>query len=49
MGVPKKQLDAAIEYIRQTPVVRDVFISGGDGLLINDHDFGIYFKKSACN
>ena len=36
MGVPKKQLDAAIEYIRQTPVVRDVLISGGDGLLIND-------------
>lgn len=36
MGVPKKQLDAAIDYIRQTPVVRDVLISGGDGLLIND-------------
>lgn len=36
MGVPKKQLDVAIEYIRQTPEVRDVLISGGDGLLIND-------------
>lgn len=36
MGVPKKQLDAAIDYIRQTPEVRDVLISGGDGLLIND-------------
>ena len=33
MGVPKKQLDAAIGYIRQTPQVRDVLISGGDGLL----------------
>jgi lysine 2,3-aminomutase len=37
MGVPKKQLDAAIEYIRNTPEVRDVLISGGDGLLINDN------------
>nr|WP_295971425.1 lysine 2,3-aminomutase [uncultured Bacillus sp.] len=36
MGVPKKQLDDAIEYIRQTSVIRDVLISGGDGLLIND-------------
>ncbi|MFS0656708.1 lysine 2,3-aminomutase [Bacillus sp. 179-C3.3 HS] len=36
MGVPKKQLDAAIGYIRSTPEVRDVLISGGDGLLIND-------------
>lgn len=36
MGVPKKQLDACIEYIRNTPEVRDVLLSGGDGLLIND-------------
>lgn len=36
MGVPKKQLDDAIGYIRNTPEVRDVLISGGDGLLIND-------------
>ncbi|QOY34952.1 lysine 2,3-aminomutase [Anaerobacillus isosaccharinicus] len=36
MGVPKKQLDVVINYIRNTPEVRDVLISGGDGLLIND-------------
>lgn len=36
MGVPKKQMDAAIDYIAQTPAVRDVLLSGGDGLLIND-------------
>lgn len=36
MGVPKKQLDDAIDYIKNTPEVRDVLISGGDGLLIND-------------
>ena len=33
MGVPKKQIDAAIDYIRQTPEVRDVLISGGDGIV----------------
>ena len=37
MGVPKKQLDRAIDYIRQTPEVRDVLLSGGDALLINDN------------
>lgn len=37
MGVPKKQLDAAINYISETPAIRDVLISGGDGLLINDN------------
>ncbi|HHW39246.1 MAG TPA: lysine 2,3-aminomutase [Bacillales bacterium] len=36
MGVPKKQIDGAIDYIRNTPEVRDVLLSGGDALLIND-------------
>ncbi|MGO4889697.1 lysine 2,3-aminomutase [Anaerobacillus sp. MEB173] len=36
MGVPKKQIDVVIDYIRNTPEIRDVLISGGDGLLIND-------------
>ena len=36
MGVPKKQLDKAIEYIAQTPQIRDVLLSGGDALLVND-------------
>lgn len=35
-AVPKPQLDAAIDYIRRTPQVRDVLLSGGDGLLVND-------------
>jgi len=30
------QLDAAIEYIAQTPAVRDVILSGGDPLLLED-------------
>lgn len=36
MGVPKKQMEDAIAYIRNTPAVRDVLLSGGDGLLVND-------------
>lgn len=36
MGVPKKQMDACIDYIRRTPEIRDVLLSGGDGLLVND-------------
>lgn len=35
-AVPRPQLDAAITYIRNTPAVRDVLLSGGDGLLVND-------------
>ena len=36
MAVPKKQLDRAIDYIRNNKEVRDVLLSGGDALLIND-------------
>ena len=35
-AVPKPQLDAAISYIREHTEVRDVLLSGGDGLLVND-------------
>lgn len=31
-----EQIEASLEYIRQTPAVRDVLISGGDGFLISD-------------
>lgn len=36
MGVPKKQMDACIAYIREHPEIRDVLLSGGDALLVND-------------
>lgn len=36
LGVPKKQMDAGIEYIRNNPEIRDVLLSGGDALLVND-------------
>ncbi len=32
----RTQIDEAINYIKNTPAVRDVLISGGDGLLIPD-------------
>jgi lysine 2,3-aminomutase len=34
--MPRADVDKAIEYIRNTPIVRDVLISGGDALLISD-------------
>ena len=32
----RKELEASIEYIRHTPVVRDVLLSGGDPFLLSD-------------
>jgi len=32
----RERIDAGIDYVRRTPQVRDVLISGGDGLLISD-------------
>lgn len=32
----KQQIDACIRYIRDTPVVRDVVLSGGDAFLLSD-------------
>ena len=35
-GMPVDQIDQAIEYIRKTPQIRDVLLSGGDALLCSD-------------
>lgn len=35
-AVPASQIDACIEYISQTPEIRDVLLSGGDCNLISD-------------
>ena len=35
-GMPKKQIDECIEYIRNHPEVRDVLVSGGDVLMQSD-------------
>ncbi|WHH60361.1 lysine 2,3-aminomutase [Petroclostridium sp. X23] len=35
-SMPKKDLQTAIDYIKRTSKIRDVLISGGDSLLVND-------------
>ncbi len=35
-GMPVDRIDRAIDYIRNTPQVRDVLLSGGDCLLVSD-------------
>ncbi|MFX1556472.1 MAG: lysine 2,3-aminomutase [Promethearchaeota archaeon] len=34
---PQSQIDKCIEYIKETPAIRDVLLSGGDALLISDN------------
>ncbi len=35
-GVPMDRIEKMLDYIRRTPVVRDVLLSGGDALMIAD-------------
>ena len=35
-NVPVEQIDKCIEYVRNTPTVRDVLLSGGDVLMLSD-------------
>ncbi|TFH29314.1 MAG: lysine 2,3-aminomutase [Promethearchaeota archaeon] len=39
------QINAAIEYIRNTPQVRDVLLSGGDALLVSDKQLEYIIKS----
>ena len=34
---PRKDLEAALDYIRKNPEIRDVLITGGDALLLDDN------------
>ena len=45
MALPSERIDKAIEYIENTPQVRDVLISGGDGLLISDDKLEYVIEK----
>lgn len=42
---PLDNIDKAIEYIRNTPVVRDVLLSGGDCLLVSDERLEYIIKR----
>lgn len=44
-SMPMDRIDKAIEYIRNTPTVRDVLLSGGDCLLVNDDVLEYIIKK----
>ncbi|HZK55619.1 MAG TPA: lysine 2,3-aminomutase [Desulfosporosinus sp.] len=37
-AMPRKDLIEAFDYIKRTPKIRDVLISGGDSLLVSDDD-----------
>lgn len=43
--VSTKNIDKCIEYIRNTPQVRDVLLSGGDCLLVSDEKLEYIIKK----
>lgn len=43
--VGMENIDKCIEYIRKTPVVRDVLLSGGDCLLVSDEKLEYIIKK----
>jgi lysine 2,3-aminomutase len=45
MAPPQSQIDECIEYIRQTPSIRDVLLSGGDALLISDKKMEEILRK----
>ncbi|TCO78748.1 lysine 2,3-aminomutase [Marinisporobacter balticus] len=44
-AMPMERIDKAIEYIRNTPGVRDVLLSGGDCLLVSDETLEYIIKK----
>ena len=44
-SLPMDQIDKAIDYIRDTPKVRDVLLSGGDALLISDEKLEYIIKR----
>ena len=44
-GLPVDLVDQAIEYIRKTPVIRDVLLSGGDALLCSDERLEYIISK----
>lgn len=42
---PQDRIDKAIEYIKNTPQVRDVLLSGGDALLLSDEKLEYIISK----
>ncbi|KKM65224.1 hypothetical protein LCGC14_1493440 [marine sediment metagenome] len=45
MAPPQSQIDECIDYIKKTPSIRDVLLSGGDALLISDKKLEDILRK----
>ena len=45
MAPPQDQIDKCIDYIKETPAIRDVLLSGGDSLLISDKTLESILQK----
>lgn len=43
--MPNDRIEMALDYIRNTPVVRDVLLSGGDGLMVSDDKLEYIIKN----
>ncbi|RBP46916.1 lysine 2,3-aminomutase [Garciella nitratireducens] len=43
--LPIKQIDRAIDYVKKTPAIRDVLLSGGDPLLMSDEKLEYIIKR----
>lgn len=43
--MPMERIDKAIDYIKNTPQVRDVLLSGGDALLVEDETLEYIIKR----
>jgi lysine 2,3-aminomutase len=44
-AMPMERIEKSIEYIKNTPQVRDVLLSGGDALLVSDDKLEYIIKK----
>ena len=44
-ATPLERIDKCIEYIANTPQVRDVLLSGGDALLVSDERLEYIIKR----
>ncbi len=42
---PQSQIDECIDYIKKTPSIRDVLLSGGDALLISDKKLEVILRR----
>jgi lysine 2,3-aminomutase len=47
-AVPKRKLDAALDWLQATPAVSEVLVTGGDPLALNDDGIGYVMERLAA-